>query len=47
MLQSSGGGGGGDTEQLQKELKDAQNKLRQCNLENRALKQEIEKIRNR
>lgn len=50
MLQSSGGGGGGgggNEEQLQKDLKDAQQKLRQCNLENRALKQEIEKIRNR
>ncbi|MFW5822029.1 MAG: type VI secretion system TssO [Tangfeifania sp.] len=48
MLQASGGGGGGaDTEELQKELNDTQQKLRQCNLENRALKQEIEKIRNR
>ena len=49
MLQSSsgGGGGGGNEEQLQKDLNDAQQKLRQCNLENRALKQEIEKIRNR
>ena len=51
MLQAAGGGGGGGggaaTAQLEKELKDAQQKLRQCNLENRALKQEIEKIRNR
>lgn len=51
MLQAGGGGGGGGggaaTAQLEKDLKDAQQKLRQCNLENRALKQEIEKIRNR
>jgi predicted DNA-binding protein YlxM (UPF0122 family) len=51
MLQAAGGGGGGGggaaTAQLEKELKDTQQKLRQCNLENRALKQEIEKIRNR
>jgi hypothetical protein len=50
MLQAGGGGGGGGgaaTAQLEKDLKDTQQKLRQCNLENRALKQEIEKIRNR
>ena len=51
MLQAAGGGGGGGgggaTAQLEKDLKDAQQKLRQCNLENRALKQEIEKIRGR
>jgi len=49
MLQAAGGGGGGGaaTAQLEKDLKDAQQKLRQCNLENRALKQEIEKIRSR
>ncbi len=46
MLQASAGGGA-DMEQCQAELKEAQQKLRQCNLENRALKQEIEKIRNR
>jgi len=43
----AGGGGGADCGQIEKDLKDAQHKLRQCNLENRALKQEIEKIRNR
>jgi predicted DNA-binding protein YlxM (UPF0122 family) len=48
MLQAGGGGGGGGaTAQLEKDLKDAMQKLRQCNLENRALKQEIEKIRGR
>jgi hypothetical protein len=52
MLQAAGGGGGGGgggaaTAQLEKDLKDAQQKLRQCNLENRALKQEIEKMRGR
>jgi len=48
MLQAGGGGGGGAaTAQLEKDLKDAQQKLRQCSLENRALKQEIEKIRGR
>jgi hypothetical protein len=49
MLQAGGGGGGGGaaTAQLEKDLKDAQQKLRQCSLENRALKQEIEKIRGR
>lgn len=48
MLQARGGGGGdSSTEELQKELKNTEQKLRQCNLENRALKQEIEKIRNR
>lgn len=40
-----GGGGGGNTEKLEKELKDAQQKLRACNLENRVLKQEIDKIK--
>ena len=48
MLQAGGGGGGGGaTAQLEKDLKDAMQKLRQCNLENRALKQEIDKIRGR
>ena len=50
ILQSTAGGGGGgnsNNEELQKELNESQQKLRQCNLENRALKQEIEKIRNR
>ena len=51
-LQASAGAGGGgsqnsDCEQIEKELKNTQKKLQQCNLENRALKQEIEKIRNR
>lgn len=50
ILRASGGGGGGaggaDVEQYKKELKEVRDKLRQCNLENRALKQEIEKIRN-
>jgi hypothetical protein len=43
----AGGGGGADCAQCEKNLKDAQQKLRQCNLENKALKQEIERIRNR
>lgn len=50
LLQSRGGGGGGsdsNSQKLQENLKDLQQKLDQCNLENRALKQEIEKIRNR
>jgi len=46
MLQA-GGGGGADCAGCQENLKEAQQKLRQCNLENRALKQEIEKIRDR
>ena len=41
------GGGGGNCEQCQKELREAQQRLRQCNTENKALKQEIDKIRNR
>lgn len=55
MIQASGGGGGGGggggsnaaVAQLEKDLKDTQQKLRQCNLENRALKQEVEKMRSR
>ena len=48
ILQASGGGGGGGSDaECQKELKDAQKKLRQCNLENRALQKEIEKFRNK
>ena len=49
LLQAGGGGGGGGAacEQCEKNLKDVQQKLRQCSLENRALKQEIEKIRGR
>lgn len=49
MLQAGGGGDSSDSnsQKLQKDLKDLQQKLNQCNLENRALKQEIEKIRNR
>lgn len=51
MIQASGGGGGGGSNaavaQLEKDLKDTQQKLRQCNLENRALKQEVEKMRSR
>jgi uncharacterized membrane-anchored protein YhcB (DUF1043 family) len=47
MLKASGGGGGSDCEQIEKDLTETQQKLRQCNLENRALKQEIERIRNR
>jgi len=48
LLRAAGGGGGdSNCEQCQKDLQEAQQKLRQVNLENRALKQEIEKIRNR
>lgn len=43
---SGGGGGGADTGKMEKDLKEAQQKLRDCTLENRALKKEIEKIRN-
>ncbi len=43
----SGGGGGGSDTQCKKDLKAAQKKLKQVNLENRALKKEIEKYRNR
>ncbi len=45
MLKSSGGGGGSST--TDKELKSVQKKLKQCNLENRALRKEIEKYRNK
>lgn len=49
-LQSGKGGGGGEggeaeCAQCLKELKEAQQQLRHCNLENRALKQEVEKYR--
>jgi mevalonate kinase len=47
---SSGGGGGGggaNVAQLEKNLKEVNKELLKCNLENKALKQEIEKIRNR
>ena len=44
ILQASGGGG--SDADCQKELKDVQKRLNQCNLENRALKKEIEKFRN-
>jgi len=49
MLQAGGGGGGGgaDVAKLEKDLKDTRAQLDRCNLENRALKQEIEKVRNR
>jgi len=48
MLQSAvGGGGGGGSDKAKKDLKDAKNKLKQCNLENRALRKEIEKYRNK
>jgi uncharacterized membrane-anchored protein YhcB (DUF1043 family) len=50
LLQASGGGGGGggaDCAQLEKDLKQARQQLNTCNLENRALKQEVERIRNR
>ena len=50
MLQAAGAGGGGgggaDCAKIEKDLKDAQKKLRTCTVENRALKNEIEKIRN-
>lgn len=45
ILQASGGGG--NNKQLQKDLKDAEKKLRDCILENRALKQEIQKYESR
>lgn len=45
MLQASGGGGA-NCEQFEKDLAEALEKLRQCNTENRALRQEIQKIRN-
>ena len=46
---SGGGGGGGsaDCAQLENELKQVKQQLNTCNLENRALKQEIERARNR
>jgi len=50
ILQASGGGGGGggaDCAKLEKDLKVAQQQLESCKLENRALKQEIERVRNR
>lgn len=49
MLQAGGGGGGGgaDVAKLEKDLKDTRAQLDRCNLENRALKQEIERVRNR
>lgn len=50
MLQAGGGGGGGGgggDAQMEKKLKDLQQQLNRCNLENRALKQEIDKFRNR
>lgn len=40
------GGGGANCEQCEKDLAEARERLRQCNTENRALRQEIEKIRN-
>lgn len=46
MLQA-GGGGGADVAKLEKDLKDTRAQLDRCNLENRALKQEIERVRNR
>jgi uncharacterized membrane-anchored protein YhcB (DUF1043 family) len=46
MLQA-GGGGGADVAKLEKDLKDTRTQLDRCNLENRALKQEIERVRNR
>jgi hypothetical protein len=45
MLQAAGGGGA-NCEQCEKDLAQVQEKLRQCNTENRALRQEIERIRN-
>ncbi len=50
VLQASAGAGGGgsaDCSRLEKELKQVNQQLNTCNLENRALKQEIERIRNR
>ncbi len=51
LLQASGGGGGGgggaDVSQLEKELQKVKQQLNTCNIENKALKQEIEKVRNR
>ncbi len=48
LLQAGGGGGGGaDVAQLEKELQKVKQQLNTCNIENRALKQEIEKVRNR
>lgn len=59
MLQASAGGGGGGgaggggagesakLAKLEKDLKDTQKQLNSCNLENKALLQEIERIRNR
>lgn len=44
QLKASGGAGGGNSKQLEKELADAQKRLRECVLENRALKQEIQKL---
>jgi len=49
ILQAAGGGGGGDADcsQIEKELKQVRQQLNTCNLENKALRQEIERIRNR
>lgn len=52
LLQASGGGGGGgggaaDCSQIEKELQKTKQALNSCNIENRALKKEIEKLRNR
>ncbi len=46
LLQSAGGRAS-DNSKINKDLRDAQSKLRQCNLENRALRKEIEKYRNK
>jgi chromosome segregation ATPase len=48
QMQAGGGGGGGaDCAQIEKELKKVRQDLNTCNLENKALRQEIERIRNR
>jgi len=42
---AGGGGGGGNTAELEKKLKDTEQKLRDCNLETTALRREIEKLK--
>lgn len=48
VIQSGGGGGGGGANaEMEKKLKTLQQQYDRCNLENKALKQEIDKFRNR
>jgi hypothetical protein len=46
-LTGGGGGGGGNTAELERNLRNANEQLRQCKLENKSLLSEITKLRNR